>query len=380
MFWRRSWCPEHGNMDNRPMPMLSIIPLGSGRKNPISPTWPTRFRSRNYRCIWLQRTKVNKSTYLVHSNLCPLPNDVVYSISLLRSKGRKVNHGRHRIYIYPVWESYPRHTISGLSEPSVGVFRSEFPIGVYTPVDVQTRLKLPIMASNIRVPEVWSINFVVWLLQLFYIINAPEFRCGEIVPKSDSNYFSACSWQVNQQTKDRWRRHSLWVNQPNRPRYMPRMEKLVYTVWRVRRDVLAFPMGPSAKGRLYLSLQSVRSNSLICMRFNVPRRWVNECNNLIMYNEILDVSTHKLLLFVWCPFPIISACSSFVIINNISDVNASKRIANPHQQFGRSGFLKGQRHPCPQRQLHWNKNSIVSCRYFNAPKDPLLAPANSHQV
>lgn len=49
-------------------------------------------------------------------------------------------------------------------------------------------LKLPIGASNVRVNEIWSTNFAIRPLQSLCIVHEPEFRCCDIVPKSDSKY------------------------------------------------------------------------------------------------------------------------------------------------------------------------------------------------
>ena len=81
-----------------------------------------------------------------------------------------------------------RHTTLGFYERSVGVHDRSFRSPFILLSTSNTRFKLPIKTSNVRVPEIRSINFVVRLRQSFCIVNTPEFRCCDTAPKSDSEY------------------------------------------------------------------------------------------------------------------------------------------------------------------------------------------------
>lgn len=113
---------------------------------------------------------------------------------------------------------------------SVGDSQSEFPIDFYTPPTSNTRSKLPIKTSKGRVPEIWLLNFVARLLQTFFTTNSPEFRCCDTFrsPIQSITKLELTGASVIDHI-DGWT-HTLWLNLPNKRRYMPRMEKLVCTV------------------------------------------------------------------------------------------------------------------------------------------------------
>jgi hypothetical protein len=110
-----------------------------------------------------------------------------------------------------------------------------FPIGVSDRLLYSRPRLMPGPSCQLRHPKDVSLKFGRLILlqdyfNPFFTTNSPEFRCCDTFrsPIQSITKLELTVASVIDHT-ERWT-HTLWLNRPNKRRYMPRMEKLVCTV------------------------------------------------------------------------------------------------------------------------------------------------------